>query len=295
MKRTTFPWILAIIITLAAVVYQRSTGPTYPKKIKAQINNKLYHLRLLTSHGELNNAEIKLNIPEKGNAIAAKIVYRKYPMGSNWDTLKFHRIKRKTSSIIEQKVYRKFSEEVLVAYLPKLPPAGKYEYFIRLEEGNTYNEIAKQEPIIIRYKAPVPNNVLLPHVILMFLAMLFSNLSAFLAMFGHYKARFYTIVTFLALLIGGMILGPIVQKYAFGEYWTGIPFGWDLTDNKTLIAVFFWLIAFVGNIRKERFGLIILAAIVMLLVYSVPHSLFGSTLDHVTGRISQGIIYLFIN
>jgi hypothetical protein len=40
-----------------------------------------------------------------------------------------------------------------------------------------------------------------------------------------------------------MILGPVVQYYAFGEFWTGVPFGWDLTDNKTLVAVIFWALA----------------------------------------------------
>ena len=40
----------------------------------------------------------------------------------------------------------------------------------------------------------------------------------------------------LLLAVGGFILGPLVQNYAFGELWTGVPFGWDLTDNKTLIA-----------------------------------------------------------
>ena len=48
-----------------------------------------------------------------------------------------------------------------------------------------------------------------------------------------------------------MILGPIVQYYAFGDLWTGIPFGWDLTDNKTLIALIFWILAVV-NEQKER-------------------------------------------
>ena len=40
---------------------------------------------------------------------------------------------------------------------------------------------------------------------------------------------------FATLGLGGMILGPIVQKYAFGAYWTGIPFGHDLTDAKNLV------------------------------------------------------------
>ncbi len=45
----------------------------------------------------------------------------------------------------------------------------------------------------------------------------------------------------MLLVLGGFLLGPIVQKYAFGAFWTGWPFGEDLTDNKTAVAVLAWL------------------------------------------------------
>ncbi len=90
-----------------------------------------------------------------------------------------------------------------------------------------------------------------------------------------------------------MILGPLVQKYAFGELWTGVPFGWDLTDNKTLIAFIFWILAVVMNRKKERPLYTALAAVVLLLVYSIPHSMFGSELDYATGQVTQGLILIF--
>ena len=83
-------------------------------------------------------------------------------------------------------------------------------------------------------------------------------------------------------------MGPIVQKYAFGEFWTGVPFGWDLTDNKTLIGFSAWLIAVIANWKKERPVYSIIAAILLLVIYSVPHSMFGSELDYNTGSIGQG-------
>ena len=51
----------------------------------------------------------------------------------------------------------------------------------------------------------------------------------------------------MLLFAGGMILGPVVQNFAFGELWTSVPFSWDLTDNKTLVAFTFWIIAVTGN------------------------------------------------
>jgi len=73
-----------------------------------------------------------------------------------------------------------------------------------------------------------------------------------------------------------------------------VPFGWDLTDNKTLIAFLFWLFAVIMNLKKERPLYIVLASLILLLVYSIPHSLFGSELDYDTGQVIQGVFLAFI-
>ena len=93
-------------------------------------------------------------------------------------------------------------------------------------------------------------------------------------------------------LLGGMILGPIVQKFAFGEFWTGFPVGKDLTDNKALVAFVFWIIAWAGNIKKPRPYLPVIAAIINLGIGFIPHSLMGSELDYTSGEIKTGLIYL---
>jgi len=95
------------------------------------------------------------------------------------------------------------------------------------------------------------------------------------------KFKTLTIVTVIVLGIGGMILGPIVQKYAFGEFWTGFPYGTDLTDNKTLIAFIGWLIALVAVIKtkKPKFW-VAFATVVMFAVFLIPHSVMGSELDY---------------
>src|SRR5690606_9456111 len=97
------------------------------------------------------------------------------------------------------------------------------------------------------------------------------NVAGIMAVFKFKKYRFYTNITVIALFIGGMILGPVVQLYAFNELWAGIPFAWDLTDNKTLVAFLFWVLAFFMNRKKERPVYTIVASIVMLIVYSIPH------------------------
>ena len=83
------------------------------------------------------------------------------------------------------------------------------------------------------------------------------------------------------LIAGGMILGPLVQKFAFGKFWTGFPLGSDLTDNKTLIAVIAWIVAIIaGRGGKPARGWVLAAVIILLAVYFIPHSLFGSELDY---------------
>jgi hypothetical protein len=78
-----------------------------------------------------------------------------------------------------------------------------------------------------------------------------------------------------------MIFGPVTQLYAFGALWTGIPYGYDLTDNKTLIALIGWILAAVmvwKNSNSKRW--MVFASVLMLLVYMIPHSVLGSELDY---------------
>ena len=82
------------------------------------------------------------------------------------------------------------------------------------------------------------------------------------------------------LVIGGLMLGPIVQRIAFGAYWTGWPYGHDLTDNKTLIAFLAWLTATILAWRRANTRLAVtLGWVVMMGIFLIPHSARGSQLD----------------
>jgi len=270
-----FYWILAVIITLSASVYQRRTGPTYEKRVKINIDNVDYKFELLRSFGGEEDCKIELNIPD--TEINGTLEYRKFPTKNEWTKIEMTR-----------------QNEVLSAVLPNLPPAGKYEYKIILSKNGTDYLLNNGESVVIRFKGDVPAGVLIPHIFFIFFAMLLGNLAGVMAIFRYRKFRFYTNLTVIALFIGGLIFGPWVQLYAFNELWAGVPFAWDLTDNKTLVAFIFWLLAFFMNRKKERPVYTIVASIVMLLVYSIPHSMFGSQLDPETGEIIQGWIQLFL-
>jgi uncharacterized membrane protein len=190
------------------------------------------------------------------------------------------------------KVFKIYEEKGLFADIPQQPEAGKLEYYIEVTDNKGTKTYFRESPVVIRFKGSVPGFVLIPHVLFMFVAMLFSTLAGLMSIFKHASYKKYAVSTLVLFIIGGMILGPFVQWYAFGDFWTGVPFGWDLTDNKTLIALVFWILAVWQNRKQDKPMYVALAAIVLLLVYSIPHSLFGSQLNYESGEVTQGLSQL---
>ena len=271
-RNTVLYWALAVIITLGTAIYQKKTGPTYPRKMHFEINDNSYSPRLPRSHGGDEDCPVELTIPD--NEVTGTLFYKRYPTHEDWQSKSFQR-----------------TGDLLKATLPHQPPAGKLAYYIKLHTiGEEVKLPEEEEPILIRFKGAVPGYALYPHIFFMFFAMLLSNFTGLIAVAGFKKQVLYGRITFLLLLAGGMIMGPVVQLYAFGELWTGVPFGWDLTDNKTLIAFLFWTAAILGNIKKERPWLTVLAAVVLILIYSIPHSLYGSEFNYESGEVIQGMI-----
>lgn len=265
-----FIWFLALVITIATAYYQRISGPTYPKKVEAALSDG-QHLKckLPRTHESTSDCEVRIHVPS--DLLGGNILYRRYPTNEAWDTIQMKKVGND-----------------MVGMLPAQPPAGKLQYYVELYSKSETVRLDAGHTAIIRFKGEVPWMVLFPHILLMFLAMLFSNLAGLSAAFRASRMRVYMIATFICMLIGGFFFGPIMQHYAFGAYWTGVPFGWDLTDNKTLIAIIFWILALILNYRKMRPGWIIVAAIVTLIIYSIPHSMFGSELNFATGVVTTG-------
>ncbi|MCD6091524.1 MAG: hypothetical protein J7J72_08495 [Bacteroidales bacterium] len=262
-------WIFTIIFTLGIAVYQRATGPTYPKKADVTLGTQTYNFKLLTTFGGELDAPISLKVPSN---VKGMVKYRHYRSQEEWTGLKM-----------------KYDGASLNAFLPNQPPAGKLEYVVSLElEGKNYT--VNEDPVVIRFKGAVPLFILIPHVILMFLAMLFSTRTGLEALGKGHRTFKYTKITLITLGLGGMILGPLVQLYAFGDLWTGWPFGGDWTDNKTLFAFIFWVIAFFV-LRKNRNNRLwpIIAFVALLAIYLIPHSMGGSELDLETGAVTTGL------
>jgi hypothetical protein len=284
-------WSLALFITLGAAYYQRTTGPTYPKRVTITLNNTPTDLKLVRSLGLDERSEVKLKIFDQN--VKARIFFKRYKSNEEYQVADFGFKTYPVKSFLMNKVFKITEEQGLFAEIPQQPAAGKIQYYVELTDANGIQTLFKESPVVIRFKGGVPGFILLPHILFMFMAMLVSTLAGLMAVIKYPLYRKYTNVTLILFSIGGMLLGPIVQKYAFGDFWTGIPFGWDLTDNKTLIALIFWAIAAYMNWKKERPVYTVIAAVVLMLVYSIPHSMFGSELNYESGQVVQGMIMNF--
>ena len=273
-----FLMILSVLLALTAMVYQRSTGPTYQYKGHLEYGGENHKYELLRSQETTEGAKIELPYFENAN-YNATLHYKRYQTKDPITALGFQ--------LDENKQF--------IAQLPVQPAAGKMEYYITGSiDGKEFNIPEKgEEKIVLRYKDPVSDYILVPHVLMMIFAITFGIRAGLSTLFDHSSMRKWTVVAFSAMTVGGMILGPFVQKSAFGEYWTGFPYGGDFTDNKTLIMWLAWALALavIGfkPKKKENIGrsAVLLAAVVMVVVYLIPHSLGGSTLDY--DKVDQGI------
>lgn len=265
MRKSILLWFIAVLLTIGSSVFQRLTGPTYPISGSAEFNKSKIDYTFLRSHSTSSNCEVKIKL-ESSN-FKAYLFWKRYKMNEQWT--------------VEE---MKYDNGYFIAYLPAQPSAGKLEYQVKVSNGSDEIILPQNKNVVIRFKDDVPPYALIPHIIFIFLGMLFSTRTG-LEYFNKRDYKKFHYATLIFIILGGLIFGPIVQKFAFGAYWTGIPFGYDLTDNKTLIAFIFWIIPlFYRNNSDKYFKFILIAAIVTLIVFLIPHSLFGSELDYTTNR-----------
>ncbi len=265
MTRSSSLWIAAVVLTLAAAAWQRRTGPSYPYRTVVSSGGIALPVRLSRSHPTSSGARVA--VPAAAAIAGGMVYWRRYPTDEAFAALPLQ------------------SEGTeLVATLPAQPAAGKVEYYLELQAGAEPVRVPAKagETVILRYHGEVPLAVLIPHIAVMFLAMLVGVRAGLAAVFAAPEHRRLALITLAGLTLGGLILGPITQRYAFGAFWTGVPWGWDLTDNKTLLMWIGWAVAGVAVMRQWRATrwLVLSATVLMVAVYLVPHSVRGSQLDY---------------
>ncbi len=268
-------WIVAIVITLVLSIYQRMTGPTYPKKVTIELNGEQYKVKLPRS-GVQQDEIVTLKLGDSSTTLEMtndalrqsqepQMHYRRYPSADDYTTVDFS-----------------WKDDAWQVALPVQPVAGKLQYYITVG-GKDY---LADEPIVIRFRNDVPASILIPHIILMFAAMLFAVYTLLLVL-THKAYKRWLIITVATLFVGGFVFGPLVQHAAFGPWWTGFPYGTDLTDNKTLIAFLFFMAALATMKWKYNKWVVCLAVVMMIAVFTIPHSAYGSEYDYNTQQLKR--------
>jgi hypothetical protein len=261
MRKPAVQWTIAVLLTLTSAVWQRMSGPTYPMKGSVRLAGQEIALRLERSYSITGRQPVTVAVAD--SEVTGTVQWRRFPTNDPWSTLQMTRQGDTLETAIPP------------APEPLMPMAGKLEYRVTLAKGGE-SVSYPDKPAVTRFKGDVPAAILIPHVAAMFFGMLFATRAAMAALFGG-ETRDPSLLAFALLVFGGLVLGPAVQKLAFGEYWTGVPFGYDLTDNKTLIAAVAWVLAVIqlrGG-RQARVA-VALAAIVTMVVFAIPHSVWGS-------------------
>lgn len=261
LRRSSFLWILAFLLTAASAVYQRMTGPSHPETGRVRIAGKQIRYRLPRS---MAGGDAVIRVPAVSSETKGTLAWKRYRTRDPWTYVEMTR-----------------DGEELAGRLPQQPPAGKLSYRVILQDG-TERVTLGGGPVVIRFRGEVPLPVLALHIAAMFGSMLVGTRAGLEFFRPQPQYRTLLLWTLGLLTVGGLVLGPVVQKYAFGAYWTGWPFGTDLTDNKTAAAWLAWVIAWLKLRRApERAGRWVLgAAIVMMAVFAIPHSVLGSELKY---------------
>jgi len=282
-------WIFALVLTLSMAIYQRKTGPTHPITGSFELAGERVEYSIKrTQGGDIDHAVV---IPVTHPEATATLFWKRYLLDEPYASVEM-------THTDSAKVYKSMHSHeptfitALVGHLPKQPPAGKLEYYVVVSNGEDIVQLPENgETAVLRYKGEVPGNVLVPHIFAMFFAMLFSTRVA-IAVLAKEKTRILSWITLGLLVVGGLILGPIVQNYAFGAYWTGWPLGEDLTDNKLALAVLAWAIAIwrlsIKNGERRGRWFAFAAAFVLLGTYMIPHSARGSSFDYNSGEVTTG-------
>lgn len=256
-------WVLAFVLAVALGAFQRMTGPTYPKHGRVAVAGEELRYSLLRTHG--GEGGLRVRIAGVDERVQGVVSWRRYPTGEAWQTLPMTRTE----------------PGALAAEIPHQPPAGKVEYRVVLDDAGRTVTIPEGDAVVARFRAEVPAGVLIPHILAMFGSMILATRALLEVLRRALPRPRRVVVAAMALLVvGGLFLGPLVQKFAFDAFWTGWPLGTDLTDNKTALATLAWLPATLLALRNRPLrAAVIVGWLVMMGVFLIPHSFRGSQID----------------
>lgn len=165
-----------------------------------------------------------------------------------------------------------------------------YYHIDMLKDGSAVGRFPANGDQFIKFKGHVPVYAIVPHIFCMFATVFIGLMTVFTAYDvakgkgDIRKSTRYLLWTNIFVFIGGFPLGYYVAYAAFGKGWSGIPVGWDITDNKTVILFLFWLVTLIlarKGLKGEKiaisngayFTLTIVSFAVSIISFMIPHSI----------------------
>jgi len=193
--------------------------------------------------------------------------------------------------------------------MPSLEKGERFFYFLRVEDSKGNNFDIKPKPnfmdrilahgreklFYVTYEGRPWRPLLLLHIGLIIGAMLLMihglrfSLSYVFSGRGLSAAYWSFFVGWVLFTVTVLPLGISIAKMTFGVGWTGFPLGMDITDNKSLAIVVYWLIFLLlgwkpqrgdysprtGRISGTAFvGLSLIGIFLTIWAHAIPHSVF---------------------
>ena len=167
-------------------------------------------------------------------------------------------------------------------YLPGLSKGERWFYYIEAEDttGNILSipervkEEERQINFYVTFEGTADRILFISHIVLA----------------NYIRLAFYSVFyDTISFFIFAFPVGGYIAHQVFGQAWSGIPFGWDITDNKSLVTFLYYAIL-IYLMKGEFYGLevgkgnvisdnnfsylVILGIILTIAVYNIPHSYF---------------------
>jgi hypothetical protein len=277
---------IAIIATIILLMIARSLSPTKPTMLKGTLRELAFEHMTVPKIIEGGSDIVAAKIINPGRKLVYPRLRWKYPGGDLSIENKYNMLTMNFND----------SAKLYEARLPILKKGEKIFYFMELlnETGGQLIRLPlpKNSPVMVKYEGVVPLYIVIPHVLLMFLAIYFATLAlvdAIGILAGKeqivFMAKNYLWAT-LAVFIGGYPFGWGMNYFAFGTIWEGIPFGWDFTDNKTQVILFYLIflcLSSLGALSRGKWKnnysdrtlgwLGIIGYLFVLGIYIIPHSI----------------------
>ncbi len=242
---------IAIGISIVAVIIQQFLDKDYPYKTSILIGEKSYNLSLPVVNQGTIDCIIELEIPD--TSIHGAVYFKLFNSQTKW----------KRNGLIRL-------NDKLVSILPYQKPNVKLMYYLELTDGKNTYPIAKEQPVVVRYENEVPKYIQYPGVVLYFLALIIICYLGMVTLFGIPDFKKYIRWAFILISIGTIF--EAIRFFLAYHHLLLLPDPYNnFTFFKLIIIFLIWWAIYKLNSIKERRFLTLLAVIISLALYILPH------------------------